>query len=156
MDPGSGRTRRFSFIGVTTGKSAIMRVFPAWAEYLGLGDVEICGHDFAMHAPPQSYREVVRAIASDPLELGGLVTTHKIDLFSACKEMFDFIDPWAQLCGEVSSLSNRGGLFGLAKDPYRRVAPSTSSCRRVTGPQLAWRRSCSAPAVRTWPSACTS
>jgi shikimate 5-dehydrogenase len=118
MDPGSGRTRRFSFIGVTTGKSAIMRVFPAWAEYLGLGDVEICGHDFAMHAPPQSYREVVRAIASDPLELGGLVTTHKIDLFSACKEMFDFIDPWAQLCGEVSSLSKRGGLLRAhAKDP---------------------------------------
>ena len=118
MGPGSGRTRRFSFIGVTTGKSAIMRVFPAWAEHLGLGGVEICGHDFAVHAPPPSYREVVRAIASDPLELGGLVTTHKIDLFTACRDMFDFIDPWAQLCGEVSSLSKRGGLLRAhAKDP---------------------------------------
>jgi len=118
MEPDSGRTRRFSFIGVTTGQSAIMRVFPAWAKHLGLRDVEICGYDFAMHAPPESYREVVRAIASDPMELGGLVTTHKIDLFRACREMFDFIDPWAQLCGEVSSLSKRGDLFRAhAKDP---------------------------------------
>ena len=117
MGPVPRRTRRFSFIGVTTGKSAIMRVFPAWAEHLGLGDVEICGHDFPMHAPPESYREVVRVIASDPLELGGLVTTHKIDLFNACRGMFDFIDPYAQLCGEVSSLSKRGGLFRAhAKD----------------------------------------
>jgi len=29
-------TRRFTFIGVTTGESAIRRVFPAWAEHLGL------------------------------------------------------------------------------------------------------------------------
>ena len=35
MEPLSRRTRRFTFIGVTTGKSAIMRVFPAWAEHLG-------------------------------------------------------------------------------------------------------------------------
>jgi shikimate 5-dehydrogenase len=118
MEPDSGRTRRFSFIGVTTRQSAIMRVFPAWARHLSLRDVEICGYDFAMHAPPESYREVVRAIASDPMELGGLVTTHKIDLFRACREMFDFIDPWAQLCGEVSSLSKRGDLFRAhAKDP---------------------------------------
>jgi len=106
MGPVPGRTRRFSFIGVTTGKSAIMRVFPAWAEHLGLGGVEICGHNFPMHAPPESYREVVRVIASDPLELGGLVTTHKIDLFNACRGMFDFVDPYAQLCGEVSLCPN--------------------------------------------------
>ena len=31
----------FYFIGVTTAQSSIMKVFPAWAEYLGLGDVEM-------------------------------------------------------------------------------------------------------------------
>jgi len=31
------------FIGVTTGKSSIMKIFPAWAKALGLGDVEIKG-----------------------------------------------------------------------------------------------------------------
>jgi len=111
-------TRHFTFIGVTTGESAIRRVFPAWAEHLGLGNVDISGHDLSLHAPPSRYREVVEAIRSDPLELGGLVTTHKIDLFTACRDMFDFIDPYAELCGEVSSLSKRGGLFRAhAKDP---------------------------------------
>jgi len=43
------------FIGVTTGKSSIMRVFPAWARYLGLGDCAIKGLDFALHDDPRKY-----------------------------------------------------------------------------------------------------
>jgi shikimate 5-dehydrogenase len=110
--------RRFSFVGVTTTKSAIMRVFPAWAAHLGLADVAMAGHDLPLHAAPARYREVVAAIKSGPLELGGLVTTHKIDLFGACRDMFDFVDPYAELCGEVSSLSKRDGqLRAHAKDP---------------------------------------
>lgn len=35
----------FYFIGVTTGQSSIMRVFPKWAELLGL-DAQIKGIDF--------------------------------------------------------------------------------------------------------------
>jgi shikimate 5-dehydrogenase len=115
---GERGTRIFTFIGVTTGKSAIMRIFPAWAEHLGLGDVAMAGVDLAPHAPPERYRDAVEVIRSRPLELGALVTTHKIDLFSACRDMFDFIDPYAELCGEVSSLSKRDGLFRAhAKDP---------------------------------------
>ncbi len=110
--------RRFSFIGVTTGKSAIMRVFPAWAEHLGLGSVVMRGYDLPIHAEPARYREVVAALKHDPLDLGGLVTTHKIDLFDACRDLFDYVDPYAELCGEVSSLSKRDGLFRAhAKDP---------------------------------------
>ena len=46
------------------------------------------------------------------------MTTHKIDLFAACRDMFDLVDPYAELCGEVSSLSKRDGLFRAhAKDP---------------------------------------
>jgi shikimate 5-dehydrogenase len=111
-------TKRFSFVGVTTGKSAIMRVFPAWAEHLGLGDVAMCGHDLPLHAEPQRYRDVVSALKADPLDSGGLVTTHKIDLFNACRDLFDYVDPYAELCGEVSSLSKRDGQFRAhAKDP---------------------------------------
>lgn len=111
-------TERFSFIGVTTSKSAIMRVFPAWAEHLGLGDVVVHGYDLPLHASPERYREVVEVLRSSPLELGGLVTTHKIDLFTACRDMFDYVDPYAELCGEVSCLSKRDGLFRAhAKDP---------------------------------------
>jgi shikimate 5-dehydrogenase len=114
----SAGPKRFSFVGVTTTKSAIMRVFPAWAEHLGLGDVVMAGHDLPVHAKPECYREVVAAIKAGSCEIGGLVTTHKIDLFDACRDMFDFIDPHAERCGEVSCLSKRDGLFRAhAKDP---------------------------------------
>ncbi len=110
--------RRFSFIGVTTGRSAIMRVFPAWAEHLGLGSVVMRGYDLPIHAEPTRYRAVVAALKDNPLDLGGLVTTHKIDLFEACRDLFDYVDPYAELCGEVSSLLKRDGLFRAhAKDP---------------------------------------
>jgi shikimate 5-dehydrogenase len=110
--------RRFAFIGVTTGGSAIMRVFPAWAERLGLGEVVMAGHDLPIHAKPARYREVVAALKSDPLDVGGLVTTHKLDLFEACRDLFDEVDPYAELCREVSCLSKLDGRFRAhAKDP---------------------------------------
>jgi shikimate 5-dehydrogenase len=109
---------RFSFIGVTTGTSAIMRVFPAWAEHLGLGEVEMRGHDLPIHAPACVYRELVAELKRDPLDLGGLVTTHKLDLFAASRDIFDYVDPYAALLQEVSSLSKRNGAFRAhAKDP---------------------------------------
>jgi len=109
---------RFSFIGVTTGKSAIMRVFPEWARYLGLKHVRIVGYDLPIHAPAETYRSLVERLKRDPVELGGLVTTHKIDLFHACRDLFDYIDPFAELCHEVSCLSKDDGSFCVhAKDP---------------------------------------
>lgn len=110
--------RRFSFIGVTTGNSAIVRIFPAWVERLGLGDVVLAGHDLPMHAEPERYRELVSAMKANPLDVGGLVTTHKIDLYDACRDLFDEVDPYAELCGETSCLSKRDGLLrAYAKDP---------------------------------------
>ncbi|TJV07726.1 MAG: shikimate dehydrogenase, partial [Mesorhizobium sp.] len=50
--------------------------------------------------------------------LGALVTTHKIDLFNAARDLFDVIDPHARLMHETSCLSKRGGkLVCHAKDP---------------------------------------
>lgn len=106
------------FIGVTTGKSSIMQVFPRWAEYLGLGDVVIRGIDCKLHDQPEVYRGIVRHIQADELSLGALVTTHKIDLLHACRDLFDELDPYADLMGEVSSISKLSGrLVGHAKDP---------------------------------------
>ena len=106
------------FIGVTTGKSSIMKVFPAWAEYLGLKDAVIKGIDFKLHDDPEAYREAVEFIRNDPLSMGALVTTHKIDLFHACRDMFDVIDPHALLMDETSSISKKDGkLICHAKDP---------------------------------------
>lgn len=106
------------FIGVTTGKSSIMKVFPAWADYLGLEDAAIKGIDFPLHADPDAYRSAVAFIRDDPMSRGALVTTHKIDLFHACHDMFDEIDPHARLMDETSCISKRDGrLVCHAKDP---------------------------------------
>lgn len=108
----------FYFIGVTTGSSSIMKVFPKWAEALGLKDAVIRGIDFKPHSTAEEYREAVRFLKEDELSLGALVTTHKIDLYNACKDMFDFVDPFAFQLGEVSSISKKDGKFcAHAKDP---------------------------------------
>ncbi len=109
------------FIGVTTAQSSIMKVFPAWAKHLGLGDAQMSGIDFPLHAPAADYRAAVEFLKHDPLSRGALVTTHKIDLYAACKDLFDEIDPLAKLMGETSCLSKRGRDHGRyvcqAKDP---------------------------------------
>ncbi len=106
------------FIGVSTTKSMIIHVFPSWAHALDLGDCEIKGIDLALHDKPERYRQVVSFIRDDPLSLGALVTTHKIDLLHACRGMFDELDDFASLMGEVSSIAKRDGrLLGAAKDP---------------------------------------
>lgn len=106
----------FYFIGVTTGQSSIMKLFPLWAKSLCI-DAKIKGIDIDIHANREVYREVVTFLKNDPLSLGALVTTHKIDLYHAAKDLFDELDPYALLFGELSSISKRDGkLIGHAKD----------------------------------------
>ena len=108
----------FYFIGVTTSKSSIMKVFPLWMKVLGREEVVIEGIDCLIHDSADVYRRAVAQIKYDPLSLGALVTTHKIDLLDAARDMFDFLDPYAQITGEVSSISKLDGrLEGHAKDP---------------------------------------
>lgn len=105
------------FIGVTTGHSSIMKLFPIWAEALGI-DACIKGIDIAIHAPAEEYRAAVSFIKNDPLSMGALVTTHKIDLYNACQDLFEYFDPYARQFGEISSISKKDGkLCGHAKDP---------------------------------------
>lgn len=106
------------FIGVTTGSSAILKVFPEWAKYLELGDCQIKGIDCKLHDDPEVYREVVSFIKQDPLSRGALVTTHKIDLLKAARVMFEKLDHYAELMGEISCIYKQDGcLAGSAKDP---------------------------------------
>jgi len=105
------------FVGVTTTQSSIMRVFPRWAEELGI-EAEIIGVDFALHDQPDRYREIVRHIQTDPLSKGALVTAHKLDLLEAARDLFDVLGPYAAPLGEVSCISKRGDqLIGKAMDP---------------------------------------
>ena len=106
------------FIGVTTGKSSINKVFPLWMDVLGRPEVVLRGIDHPMHDEPARYRASVAQIKHDPNSLGALVTTHKIDLYNAARDMFEYFDPYAQITGELSSISKLDGrLEGHAKDP---------------------------------------
>lgn len=106
------------FIGVTTAKSSIMKLFPLWDKVLGLKDTVVKGIDLEIHAPPQVYRDVVQFIKDDELSMGALVTTHKIDLYAAAKDLFEYLDPYAKMFGELSSISKKDGrLEGHTKDP---------------------------------------
>jgi len=110
--------KSFYFIGVTTSKSSIMKIFPLWMEALGHSDIKIYPYDLKIHDEPENYRKAVAQIKYDENCYGALVTTHKMDLYSAAKDMFDYFDPYAKLLDEISCISkNNGKLEGHAKDP---------------------------------------
>jgi shikimate dehydrogenase len=95
-----------------------MKVFPLWMKVLGREDVVMEGVDCKIHDEPEVYRKAVAQIKYDPQSLGALVTTHKIDLLTAARDMFDYLDPYALITDEVSSISKLDGrLEGHAKDP---------------------------------------
>ena len=125
-------TRYFTFIGVTTAQSSIMRIFPRWRDLLDLGDnVEMVGWDLPIHAPRADYRDAVTRLKEDPSNLGALVTTHKIDLYEAAGDLFAEVDRYAQLCDEVSCIAKRdGALRGWAKDPVS----AGRALERILGP----------------------
>jgi shikimate dehydrogenase len=109
---------RMYFLGVSTRQSSIMKVFPLWMEELGRNDVLLEGLDLKLHDDPGSYRAAVLGIKNDPTCLGALVTAHKINLLNAARDLFDYLDPLAQITGEISCISKRNGeLQGHAKDP---------------------------------------
>ncbi|MDQ0642923.1 shikimate dehydrogenase family protein [Microbacterium murale] len=106
------------FVGVTTGSSSIMQVFPRWADILGLPTRTLVGHDLPMDATPEQYLALVEQIRDDPHHRGALVTTHKMNLYAAASRLFDELDPFAVSCSEISSIAKRDSrLSGRAKDP---------------------------------------
>ncbi|KHK96375.1 hypothetical protein LK09_15455 [Microbacterium mangrovi] len=109
-------TTTFSFFGVTTGSSAIRRIFPRWMSELGI-DSELVGLDFPVGAPPADYRAAVARIKADPLAVGGLITTHKLNVLAAARDLFDGLDDAATLLKETSCLHKDGErLLGAALD----------------------------------------
>jgi shikimate 5-dehydrogenase len=105
------------FVGVSTASSSIRKVFPLWSDILGL-DAELVGLDVPLGAPADVYRRAVAEIQDDPACVGALVTTHKIAVFDAARDMFDELDEFAASVGEISSIAVRDGrTLGAAKDP---------------------------------------
>jgi shikimate 5-dehydrogenase len=98
--------------------------------------VSLVGHDVPIHAPREIYRDLVERIKGNEQERGALITTHKIDLFEACRDLFDRVDENAQLCGESSCLSKREGLlWARATDPI-----SAGRSLREFLPEDHWRK----------------
>ncbi|MEX1133979.1 MAG: shikimate dehydrogenase [Acidimicrobiia bacterium] len=111
------KVQRMYFIGVSTSGSSIMRLFPEWAKTLGL-DAEIVGIDVPLGGPESGFREALQTVVADPMGRGALVTTHKVSVFKHASELFDRLDDWAKLCGEISCVAKRDGVVeGWAKDP---------------------------------------
>jgi shikimate 5-dehydrogenase len=111
-------TPTFYFIGVTTGSSSINKVFPLWMKVLEKTEVVLEGIDHKLHDDPDNYRRTVAQIKYDPLSLGALVTSHKMNLYKAARDMFDYFDPYAETTAELSCISKLDGqLCGHAKDP---------------------------------------
>src|SRR5208282_319835 len=94
------RCPRMYFIGVSTAQSSMMKIFPRWAEFLGNADAELTGIDFPLNDEPAAYRVTVEFIKRDSLTQGALVTTHKLNLFAACRDLFDEVDKYAARLGE--------------------------------------------------------
>jgi len=106
------------FVGVSTGHSSIRKVFPAWADTLQLPTRTLIGHDVPLGAAAPVYRSLVQQISQDHLHRGALVTTHKVSVYDAAKDLFDELDDLAAVFGEISSIYKRGSqLCGSAKDP---------------------------------------
>lgn len=126
----------FYFIGVSTSGSLSMKLFPKWLEAVDLPKTAIRGHDIEVRGPAKKYREIVRHIKEEQKALGAIVTTHKIDIVKAAGHLFDFMDSYARIFGEISCISKHdGALRGCAKDPI------TSGCALDAFlPQMYWVR----------------
>ena len=95
--PSEARRGTLVFIGVDTRGSSIMRLFPRWAELLGL-DARIEGWDIRLGAEAAAYRDTVRRLAGDLGVAGALVTSHKLDVYRHAGRLFDELDRYALLC----------------------------------------------------------
>ena len=65
----------------------------------------------------QKFTEVVSFIKNDPLSMGALVTTHKIDIYNAAKDLFDYLDPYAQMFGNFHQSLKEMANFEAMPDP---------------------------------------
>ena len=118
----------FYFVGMTTSRSSIMKVFPDWVKHLGLNTL-IVGIDCKWHDSRERYREIVHFLKSEPNAVGGLVTTHKMDLLAAARDMFDGLGNYAGVLGEISSISKRDGkLWGTREGSHHKRSFARSVC----------------------------
>jgi len=129
-------TGRLYFLGVDTKASAVHRLFPHWAALCGVSGAELIGLDSPQGAPFEDIRKMVMTVGADERAAGALVTTHKVAVWEAARDLFASIDPDAARLGEVGCIVRREGrLRGVAIDHESSGIP----LRRITG-GLRWQR----------------
>ena len=111
--------KQFWFIGVTTGQSMIMRLFPIWAEVLGIQGTRMHGVDLPPGVKGKEIRKTIQELRENSNDLGALVTTHKLAVWEEASDLFSKVDEHATRLQEISCISKDkdGKLIGHAKDP---------------------------------------
>ena len=114
----NGNQKAMEFFGVRTEGSMSLRLFPVWAQALGIQGANLRGVNLPIDGKPETYRKAVQRLKRDPEVYGALVTSHKLSVVRAAGELIDQYTPASKLTGEVSALYKRGGeLWGDAVDP---------------------------------------
>jgi shikimate dehydrogenase len=96
---------RVRFLGISTAGSAIHRVFPIWMDLLGL-DVALEGVDLPAGTGPDRYRRFVAGLRDDPEVLGAVITSHKLAIYDAARDLLAPGDRCVDLLGEVNAIAS--------------------------------------------------
>lgn len=105
------------FVGVSTEGSFIHLAMPRWRPLL-TGDVSVRGRDLPLDAPADAYRALLHDLGRDGTAVGAVVTSHKVALYRAARDLFAGLDDLAVACGEINAVRRTSdGLFGFARDP---------------------------------------
>jgi shikimate dehydrogenase len=105
------------FVGVSTEGSFIHLAMPRWRPLL-TGDVSVRGRDLPLDAPADAYRALLHDLGRDGTAVGAVVTSHKVALYGAARDLFAGLDDLAVACGEINAVRRTSdGLFGFARDP---------------------------------------
>jgi shikimate dehydrogenase len=93
------------FLGVTPTSSGAARLFPRWAEAIGI-DARLEAVDIPLGAPPRLYRRFVRRLEGAGTA-GAVITSHKLDLYRSCHDLLTPADPLVEILGEVACITVR-------------------------------------------------
>jgi shikimate dehydrogenase len=95
------------FIGVTTQQSSTKDLWPRWTEALGI-DAGLVGVDIAPDAPAVDYRSAIRRL-DKPSIAGAVITTHKMNVYRHCRDLFTSADSLVEMLGEVAGITKEDG-----------------------------------------------
>ena len=127
--------KQFWFIGVTTGQSMIMRLFPIWAEVLGIQETRMHGVDLPPGVEGIKVRETILELRDNPGVLGALVTTHKLAVWEEASDLFAEVDEHAKGFRKSAASPKTGMANWLVMQKIRSLPARRwdSSSKRIIG-----------------------